>query len=114
MPTAYSVVNRFSGLFEKRHGKLRLLALPCPVESFAATVEKNSKVLDRAVEFVSGKLQGVQLQDYMVLIGSVREELKSGVEGGFDNLFIRMEQEFGVTRKDFEEEKKSEIQAVNR
>jgi len=109
IPTAYKLLWEQVEILDFKHGKIRLNLpeLPeLPQTEFLNWLKERNSSLDKIVQFLNTQPPSAKKSDMLVRIGVVREDLKDGLEYGLEELYVRLEQQFGKNKEELSEESK--------
>jgi len=94
-PTANKIIRKFSDIFIVEDGMVRLREDLTVIESpdTPEIYEKSHRFLDKLSAFLSSK---EDVGEFLIKIGSVRDEFMDGVYSGLEKLLIQLDLKFGV------------------
>lgn len=100
LPTAYAKINKLSEAFEREHGKIRPRVYSIPLfdyPEYHKALSDSLELLDNLVYYLLSIDHTIQVDEFLVLISSIREEIKNGVNTRIEQLRLSLEQVFHVS-----------------
>ncbi len=112
IPTAYRIIKTNSGIFEFNHAWLKTIVSDKieikPEVEVTKWLEERNNLLNKIVGLLKNKPTSPRIDDILMMIGRIRNDLKSGLDDKFPDLKVTLQQEFGIDMEEILENEESE------